>query len=94
MQATDIQVAPMSDMPTFPYPLRTQHTTAFLVHAPTGRLLRTFYDFDGQLGQLDAGELGEQGMAAQHAACRGRNDAVMESAARGGCMCLPARFQT
>lgn len=36
----------------------SQHTTAFLLHAPTGRLLRTFYDFDGQLGQLDAEDLG------------------------------------
>lgn len=47
--------------PLFLRSLLSQHTTAFLIHAPTGRLLRTFYDFDGQLGQLDAGELGAQG---------------------------------
>ena len=55
----------------------SQHTTAFLLHAPTGRLLRTFFDFDGQLGQLDAAGLGEW-MLAPGPAQQGRAGRVGE----------------
>jgi hypothetical protein len=39
--------------------LGSQHTSVFLLDGRTGQLLRTLYDFDGELGQLDAAALGE-----------------------------------
>lgn len=32
----------------------SQHTTVFLIDGASGRLLRTFYDFDGELAQLSS----------------------------------------
>jgi hypothetical protein len=36
----------------------SQHTSVFLLDGATGNLIRTVYDFDGELGQLDATALG------------------------------------
>ena len=36
----------------------SQHTSVFLLDGATGKLIRTVYDFDGELGQLDATALG------------------------------------
>ena len=32
--------------------LGSQHTTVFLIDGATGQLIKTFYDFDGELAQL------------------------------------------
>ncbi len=37
------------------YIMGSQHTTAFVLDAETGRLIQTYFDFDGQLGALKAG---------------------------------------
>lgn len=44
----------------------SQHTTVFLIDGASGQLLRTFYDFDGELAQLrsaTAASLGESAPA-------------------------------
>ncbi|KAI3434469.1 hypothetical protein D9Q98_002546 [Chlorella vulgaris] len=40
--------------------LGSQHTSVFFLDGKTGQLIKTVYDFDGQLGQLDASVLGDE----------------------------------
>ncbi|KAL4433623.1 hypothetical protein ABPG75_000064 [Micractinium tetrahymenae] len=60
----------------------SQHTSVFLLESRTGQLLRTIYDFDGELGQLDPASLGaEAGVHVNlaHVIVVGRKDYVLRS---------------
>lgn len=50
----------------------SQHTTVFLIDGTSGQLLRTFYDFDGELAALSAMGTATLGAYGVHAAVQMR----------------------
>ena len=64
----------MANFPSrHPAATRAQHTTVFLIDGATGQLLRTFYDFDGELAALSS--LGNAALGALRCAAAPRHAA-------------------